>query len=335
MIPCNPSSVASTKSLDEAVELCNQFNFTNVPVDKSDIAVNEEGHFTIQENVFPITTTGITNVCSSLRIPNPFANRIPDHVLVYDINELMKNHKENVAQVFFNPKEEIVDINFKSRYVPVSNSDLLLQVSDRIKPKDDLRFMFEDAFLKMEIAGQEATEIKAANQIHKLGNIFQHYPTNKSVSKVSLMLWTLVCTNGMIAPREFGFSRLKNKGNKEIPVILNEFISEGMQLLGQENNINEILNTMETTMMDFKSLKRTVSRFKRQFGEDEVVSIVGEDAYADFEASKGSEDEEITDTNWYQIYYNVTDYASNKTNSAMDSRNLQNFAGRLLLKEAA
>lgn len=332
MIPYKENKAARIVGLNEAVKLAEtEFSYQSMPLQRKDFSIQPTGEFMIQGIQFPISKGGIRNICSMLKIPDPFAERIPTDLFIANVNRLLKEKPENRVNAYFSPDENIlIDTNERVNLQAISTSRLLTQLDDT----SEIRVFFENHFAKIETVPTTGLQVEVKGQIHSIGNTIFHYPTCKSVPQGYLTMMTMVCKNGAIAPRNFLREKLNIKSSSDADILIRNFMEKiGKVSLGKEM-LEERFNALHDTTFSLKEMKKLYQTTKRAVGIDEIANVLGSEFATEFEATKQIEEDEVeTNANRYKTYYQMTDYASNITKSARVSRKFQTIAGKLLLKD--
>lgn len=332
MIPYKKNKISRVVGLNQAIKLAEtDYSFESIPLQRKDFNIQPTGEFMIQGTQFPISEGGIRNICSMLKIPDPFAERIPTDLFIANVNRLLKEKPENRVNAYFSPGENIlIDTNEKVNLQPISTSRLLTQLDD----KNEIRVFFENHFAKVETVPTTGLQIQVKGEIHSIGNTIFHYPTCKSVPQGYLTMMTLVCKNGAIAPRNFLREKLNIKSSSDADILIRNFMEKiGKVSLGKEL-LEERFKALHDTSFSLKEMKKLFHTTKRAVGIDEVSNVLGNDFVNAYEQTKQIEEDEIeTDANRYKTYYQMTNYASNITKSARVSRKFQSLAGKMLLTD--
>lgn len=337
MIPFEKDVFLSTKNLDEAIEAAeSQFKYSDISLKGKEIQIVNDC-FVIADVPAKISKSGIMNVCDALRIPDPFAERIPDDLFIHNVNRLFKEKKDVPARIFFDESETIVDINFKSN-VPVTSGDMLRGLKTRLKETggEHARFEFQNHKLVIEhrLMSPEVIQPRVGD-LQSLGFMIQHYPTAKSISIGNLMMWTLRCTNGALMPAALGREKLVNKENRKTETILNSFLEGVLALGGDIEHLKRVFESLYSQTCSFKLIKDWVKKCDRVLDDrDEAYKCInksfGEDDFKAVSALNEDEILELSDIPQYDLYYATTDLASNKLKDIFQSKRLKSMAGNLL-----
>jgi hypothetical protein len=333
MIQHIPNKMESFGELEEAIKASqSNFVFERVPLYRKDFAITPEGQLTIQNNPFKISKGGIENLCSMLKIPDPFAHRIPTELFIYNVNKLLLEKANNRVQAFFSTNGEgptIVDINEKVNQQVIPTSKILTQLPEKNKHK----IMFENHFVKIQTTDLEGDIISVGGHDHCSGHTIQHYPTCKSISQAHLSILTLVCSNGMIAPRQFMREKLNIKSSSDADLLVSKFIERITKISFNRDLLEERFKILNDTNFLVGDVQKLYQSTKRAVGKDEIENVLGEEIENIYSETKDNDPTDSTELNKYKIYYNMTNYGTNITKSAKLSRKFQTLAGKLLLKD--
>lgn len=339
MIPYIADDSASTLNFDEAIELSKQkFSFQSVRTSADSMNI-QNNRLTVQGTEFDVTQGGIINLCNALKIPDPFAERIPDDLFITNVNRLLKEKGSQLMDLYFNKKEVLIDMNFKTDFEAISNQTLLEAVKSFIPEDIFTRFMFENHRLKIEVATQNNSfDIAKRGEIHNAGYAIQHYPTNKSVSLGNLLLMRTSCTNSAIFPNELFREKLVNKVTKKISEVIKSFLDKLKQFPLTNTVIEDTIEKMHTTEFSIEQAYKQFKKLRRIVGSDDVYDVLGkgfdEESVKMLKEKFEEDPEDSSGIKIYDNFYAITDYGSNQIKSAGLSKRLQIIAGKLFLETA-
>lgn len=329
MIPYKPNKLFVTTKLKEALAFSEEhFKFDKATVPASQIHLNEKGELFIQAQPFKISKSGISNFCSTLKIPDPFADIIPTDLLITNINRLLKEKGENLLNVYADEADLIVDINEQLKYSNIPSQHLLSLL--KIEKEDVHRFKFENHLLLTEI-GMKQFEFMPDSHLQMLGYAISHYPTLHHATIGQPMIWTNICSNGCL----FGFSenilKLRIRSSNVLEKNINTFLSKIIPNYPVDK-FEEMFVDMSNTKITAKDAKKYLNSM-RNFEIPEYDSILLENKYSksDVNTLVKEDEDQFLELNYYQLYYNLTDLGSNYVKGAIDSQKINKLAGKLIL----
>jgi hypothetical protein len=337
MIPYKDDFVKNSRDLNEAITIAKEFKFEPIRVLTGDIRIKQD-KIHIQNQPFNVSRSGIINLCDALKIPDPFAERIPTDLFITNVNRLSEENKEKQIDVYFLNDDILIDSNYRTYYEPIPNLTMLELISE-FKDKLDFskcRFMFENHRLKIEIAGNSEFEIKRKGDIHNIGAMIQHYPTNKSLTLGNYILWTVACTNGALLPNDFGREKLLNKTGRNIQVSMKSFINKLLKFVINKENLGKLIDELKESKFNANDLYKLYKRLGRLTDKETAYECMGKgfDESMVKQAEKFIEEEkndELINHIKYNAFYAITDYGSNKVMTASLSKKLQRIGGEILL----
>jgi hypothetical protein len=317
-------SFSSTNFSESLAFLEKRTNFVKVRTNFGSINIEDKA-VRIGETRQQISETGMENLCSAFRIPWEYAEYIEDHQLKLDFEKLSKRRHSETLDIYMDPETGIiVDANTNTHYQNIPNHILAAKIPS-VK-----RIKFTNHLLKIESVPDGSMEVQNVGDIHKIGTVNVHFSTVASMSYWQYLVYTLRCTNGAILPRSIGREKINLK-SKNVP---DEIIRRSMEkqvFLENPGFITEAFHELETTKIEFLELSKLVKRFKKI---TDVEDIIGNDLHNEFVKLKESgvekEDLEMSKSK-YELYYNLTDFASNKCDNARISKRIQAFAGDYLI----
>ena len=330
MIQYKPNKINRVIGLNEAIDSSEKdFSYEMVPLLRKDFQLTPEGELLIQNNKFMISEGGIRNLCSMLRIPDPFAERIPTDLFIANVNRLLKEKPDNRVNAYFSvPENILVDTNEKVNFQPIPIKRLLSQLDQN----NIIRVFFENHFAKIETIPSTGLQVEVKGDIHSIGNTIFHYPTCKSVPQGYINIMTLACTNGAIAPRSFLREKLNIKSLSDADNLIMKFIEKICKIALGKDKLEQEFKRLHDTTFTSGEVNKLFHTTKRAVGIDDVENVLGKGLVGAYQELKQIEDSELdTDANKYATYYQVSNYASNLTKSARLSRKFQSLAGRILL----
>lgn len=333
MIPYKDDRLFSSKDFDEAYSFAEtKAKFQCVPLLNKDFELSETGVLKIQNSPFDISEGGIKNLCSTLKIPDPFANRIPTDLFITNVNRLLREKPQDRINAYFNDKEVLIDANNSIDWQAIDTINLLDFIKNK-KINAEVRVFFENHFAKIELVPSNRPEqIEHKGEIHKIGYGILHYPTASSISQALMLIWTVACTNGALISREHWREKLNLKAKNKAEIVLEKFftkIAESKFL--DQSFLQNRLNALKNNNFLFEPFQKLVKSVERLVGEDDARLALGPSNIDSIKLVAEPEPDFELGFKEYNVYYSLTDYASNVTKSAVISRKLQSKAGDLFI----
>jgi len=261
--------VFTATSFEEATQLLHeQFSLQRNLMNYRDLEITENFNIIlhgIQE--YRLTPFSLGTLCKVLKIPDPFAKKIPEDLLLYNIRRLLNERPFDYLDVIIDTKGEHRVLGVTS-YEPHRLIDpLLLLDYGTPSSKEAYLILLSDSLFQFEWIEKEWPVIDTPN----VGDI-----VNMGVSVVSgflrpfadarVFLHQLVCSNGMSLPRNFGTARVRG-GDRERPY---EIFSRKIEALGQRaENVRNAWQWMKRTYLNSDQFARYWRAINRILQDDE------------------------------------------------------------------
>ena len=322
-----------------------QYSTRDLPL--NEIKLNDEGLIQFGGDSKNITQEGFQHFCKLLKIPDPFAEYIPFDLLQRNIERIGNERaSENVTLHFKGNMEHLVNIT-NENYVPVPYTEILPALQE--KTPEITRAIINDVDCHIDTVNPELEEFLSSiepevGDITKIGFNYNLTPLGFHTTQANLFLYRLVCENGMIAPRNWGFARMRTKLSRPALTSIHGFLNQldGLNSKAQEfevllkkmvkNNFN-----MSTAVKSWQKLSKIVDGADLA---DNFFGWPGQDregyVFQEKERKKGIKenplapvpDPEPIPYNYYEVYNNITDQA--KQYEQKVRRELEMFAGQLV-----
>lgn len=328
MISYADDTIFSCRNKDDAISFAKELgSFEKILVKSKEISIKENGDLLIQNIKFQPTRGGIENICSTLKIPDPFAEYIPTDLFITNVNRLLNKDPEQIFNVFFDKKEQLIDMNNRINFTQIPTLNIL----ERLK-FEQMRVMFDNHFTKIELVPDIKKDIKdKVGDLHAAGYTILHYPTSKSITQALYSIWTLVCTNGAILPRELFREKLNLKNVLNVEEILSRFTQKIDENTLDQSKIKISIDRLKEAHFTVGDFKNIFSFAKRLVGSDVVEDVLRKPGEEYLNHKNDDQDFELEIYSKYDTYYNLTDYGSNIIKSGRLSRKFQTRAGKLLI----
>lgn len=328
MIPYKPNRVFTTLDLKEALEYAEKtFKFDVATIPSSELSLNEKGEVYIQGKHFEISKSGISNLCTTLKIPDPFAEHIPTDLLITNINRLVQERGQNLLSVYSDQDDVIVDVNIRLKYLPI-DSDYLLGLLE-LEKDDKVRFKFENHLMLTEV-GLKKFEFMPDTHTQTLGFSIAHYPTLTHATTGQTMLWTMICSNGSFIGRSGEIVKLRVKSTQSMEKAITVFMEKIIPSLNVEDASQAFVN-MQNTQVTVEDAKKYLNTLKSLEIESLDMLLFGPITKEEINEKYKVDPTEKLEMSFYELYYNLTNLGSNYLTGALDSQKVSKIAGKLLL----
>lgn len=215
--------VSSIDDLKKHSSIFSGFEAETVEGDK--ISITEEGRVKISASeTLALTRSCLKQLCKGLRIPDPFAQRIPFELLRDNITQLLE--RQEAMRVYRSGSNgHLVNIRvFRPGRTVVPTVDLVEAIFETLVGVDDVRFHLRESHVTTSFSLPElpVVEVKVGD-ITKFGWQIRSSECDFLSLAGSLHAFRLVCSNGMVAPRRFGGCRATSRGKAE--QIIKKFVN--------------------------------------------------------------------------------------------------------------
>lgn len=338
--------IITALTTEELIETArNQFNPIAHQINFSDIEVTDEFQLRVPGQIAkwqhqPMTETALKTFCSVLGIPNPFARKIPEDLLLYNIRRLLTEQ----------PTKEVTLVNDYSQNMVVgftkTSPEKLVHphvVLDHLPIAANYKAHFVlhgDSFLRIDLLNDNWPKIELEKGDITATGISIDANFLSPLTTARLFLMQLICTNGAQAPRSFGQMTCFGGGERK----LENFFMKLEDQFGQMQILQEAYHHLKNTEMDtdrFRYYWDTVNRILQDDNETDNVFDVDAAQREDYKERAKIEKKNardllrdpeysLTPLVFYDTYYNITRYAQNTR--VIDRRELTKLAGRMLLE---
>lgn len=345
-----PETHIIVKSLNELRDNVEVFSgFDERSVTGSVIQLEEDGQVTVDGETRRCTVSSMKNLCKTLRIPDPFANRIPIDLLRFTVNRLSKDVEE--MKVFSsNTNGHWVNLT-KEKNWGVETIPLLDHLEEEVNSFKLISGEISEAGVTLDYRSDLIDEVQdhlETGSITQFGRRFTSSESGFGYPQSTFMAWRLVCSNGVIAPKNYGVVKCRQRGNQEAQIA--SFIRRCQT---SEEQIERFANTYatiakdETSVPDNRQLFRIWGGTRKILGDaelaDEVIGFdnstrsklrnaVKAERCLAFNLEDEDENEEeiknIIDIPWFTLMNRVTS-AANDVRGRPRTR-LQELGGKIL-----
>ena len=280
----HPEPVTQIKTLAELRDHVNVFSgFEEREVVGRDVQIMEDGRVTVQGETRLVTQSGMKYLCKALRIPDPFANRIPFDLLRHTAHRLLTD-VDSVKVFASNHNNHWVNMT-SPRSWGVQIIPLIEQIEENLDSLDMISGEISEAGVILDFRSDQVAEITDkldVGSITQFGRRFSGSECGFGYPLSSFVAYRLVCTNGMVAPRGFGQVKCRNRGNQEAQIA--SFVRRcraGSQQINRFAQAYAAVAADDSIMPSNRQLHRIWNGTRKILGDadlaDEVIGIDNEE----------------------------------------------------------
>lgn len=354
-ISFHPEATVQIKTLDELrdnVGLFSGFNEREVP--GSDIQVETDGQITVGGDTQPCTRSAMRYLCKALKIPDPFANRIPFDLLRFNLHRLLTDVE--TVKVFSGSNNHWVNLT-GPRAWGVEIIPLIEQIEENLESLNLVSGDLSEQGVCLDFRSDTIPEVQdhlEVGSITQFGRRFSSSESGFGYPISSFVAWRLACSNGMVAPRSFGQVKCRRRGNQEAQVAsfirrcrsgatqIDRFaktyaaIAQNDSIMPNNKELHRVWNGTRKILGDAEladevigfdseirsELRATVKRERRLGLSDEVDETIDE----------STEIPRVFEIPWFKLINRVTQSANDVT--GQPRTRLQELGGRALVMAA-
>jgi len=310
------------KDLEELLRLLEtEYTFEKVPAGLRQVTFDKEGYIG-NGTQYKLTEWSFERLLHLLRIPVKFAVRVcPD-----DLTETIVNRLKQVEDI---PVHLLVRDNTLVSIVPQDyNPPEPKYVVELLNPSQCALIRVSDKGLKLASITELGVEPKEGDPT-RIGHYLVASETGGR-TKVSLMLYRVICGNGAVVGDEFGSVAWRSRRNgDEFRLGLQVLVSRAEELKSCLSSLARKRFTDLEFRSVFRSLRNIVGRETALLlvkdAEESTVSQIMAQARL---KQRRHEEPEPTDISVYELYNEITQFARDLTGEP--HRELMRLAGRLI-----
>lgn len=328
-------------TLDELEKIHQEYVYEESPeVHPSAIHLNEDGTFQIGNEQIKGTRASLKGLCKILRIPNPFASRIPIDLLQRNIDRL--GEEADFDAKYITRKDGTI-VNFvKTDFVGIPHPMLFEPLVNKYGKAEQLGGIVSDNWLAVSLTKGEGDAFTSfeglgKNDMYDMGVVIINSPTGHITTQARILLHRLSCMNQVIGPSNFDVIKCRPKPNRELEKVVDNFIKGIQDLHYDVKQLQAFIQGMDRTITA-KELKSVFNSVKKitgdmEFVDSEIFNMDPEDrkeVLTDFRKFKQGQLEEppTPDVNLYTVFNNITEQA--KTFDQETRHKLESYAGKLI-----
>jgi len=232
-----PERQVTTTDMAEAMVLSQErFAVEVLPINPTSIVLNEEGTINTNLGESRMTSSGLKTLCKTLRIPDPFAGRIPFDLLQHNISRLCQG--SDGMRMVKRADDGVVTGFLPSNKGVLSHEDLLNVVIKKMSDTgyNSSEFQFTDSQMLVSVLSDLDIEPKVGD-ISKIGQLITNPSIGLNYLSSRLFTHRLTCLNGAVMPKAMGSVRVRFNSEDSEESALLAFGRKVAKLSLQESSI--------------------------------------------------------------------------------------------------
>lgn len=238
-----PSKERTVMTTDEALELASStYAYTTKSISIKDLNLNGEGLVYLRGTEYPITVDGMRGLCARLRIPNPFAERIPYDLLKTNVLRLARDKADEELTAHIRNDNAVVNIS-KGLTVPPNNAEIISRTRELFRNTPaSYRINLSDRGLDIDLVRENLKNIEA--RVGDPITVGLRISTSESsfwTGYAKTLLYILRCTNGAVMSKTFGQVKLRIKHEHNPQTVYNAFFRKVSELTPNFDWLSQLL----------------------------------------------------------------------------------------------
>jgi len=148
-------------------------------------------------------------------------------------------------------------------------------------------------------------------------------------------LYTLICTNGVVLPKRFGYAKIKPRAEMNLESVTATFKNKIDNMLDKKDLIVEWFDKAAELPLPYYKTAGITKSVSRITSQEEMMELFGIDDDTRIDIKKKGKDEEYqaedSPFKAYETYYNISKFANDF--KGLTRRQLQQLAGRMISAE--
>jgi len=263
------------------------------------------------------------------KIPDPFAARIPYHLLQENIKEIGKT-LDYPLELLLNNDGLIINL-FPAGMPRIPIRPLL----SALEGQEPQHIQYSETGLTIQTLNPAvtfSTEPKVGD-ITRLGTNFSASETGFGFPIASTLAYTLICSNGAILPKRFGQIRMRIKSGEADPEAIARNLAYKLRnLIQSTESLGNRFNKMGQINLSFGRTYGILNSCSKVTDREEVLDHfkISGDEFTEIKQSAKNDEIRFDETEYgmYDFYSKVTNMANNHYGS--ERKRLQTIGGKFL-----
>jgi hypothetical protein len=349
-IKFHPEEFITVRTIDEVHDRVSVFSgFADIETDGSSIRVEDDGKITVDGEAKMPTASAFKGLCKVLKIPDPFANRIPFDLLQHNIHRLL-DKPDTVIKVV----DDALNghwVNFTSpRSWTVETVPLIEAMGEEMDHLKLITGEISEMGVILDFRSERIPEVDDNLEQGSITQFGRRLVTSESgfgYPSSHFLAYRLVCTNGLEAPRAWGVVKCRRRGEQEAQIasFIRRCQSHESQLEIFANTYSQVAKNQELSPNN-RELHRIWNGVRKILGDadiaDEIIGIdseqrsdlraaVKKERRIEGELNDESNEEEVLQVvriPWFRLINRVTKSANDVKGSPR--RKLQALGGKII-----
>lgn len=340
-LPLMSENQTRFSTMDELSEIYSKYTYEeSEEIHPSNIHLNEDGTFNVNGSTLKGTRSSLKGLCKILRIPNPFASRIPIDLLQRNIDRL--GEEADFDTKYFTRKDGAIANFVKADFVGVPHPLLFEPLVNKYGEAEQLGGIISDNWLAISFTKGKGDTFKSfegvgKNDMYDMGVVVINSPTGHITTQSRVLLHRLVCMNQVVGPSNFDIIKCRPKPNRELERVVDNFIKGIDGLYMDIAQLQDMVKSMDRaiTAKELKSVFNAVKKITgdMEFVDSEIFNMDPEDRKEILSGLRSFnqgriEEAPAPDLNLYDVFNNITEQA--KTFDQEVRYKLETYAGKLI-----
>ncbi len=328
-------------SLDELEKLYSEYVYEeSEPFHPSQVSLQTDGTYAINGQEVAGTYSSLKGLCKLLRIPNPFASRIPVDLLQRNIDRLSEEANFEIKTI--TRKDGNIANFVKEDFVSIPHQMLFEPLANKYGSADVLEGKVSDNWLALSLTKGEDEFFKSfegvsPNDKYDMGVVVINSPTGHMTTQARVLLHRLICMNQVVGPSNFDIVKCRPKPNRQLEKVVDNFVEGISKLYCDVNSIESAITSLDRSIKpeELKSIFNAVKKITGdvEFVDSEIFGLDPDDRKEILTNLKKYKQGQIEappepQINLYDVFNNITEQA--KTFEQEERYKLESYAGKLI-----